>query len=43
LIAAMTIEATTQTTMTTCIQIQKRGMAFDPSDRTVTKPRRAGL
>jgi hypothetical protein len=27
----MTIEATTQITITTCIQIQKRGMAADPS------------
>jgi hypothetical protein len=28
----MTIEATTQMTMTTCIQIQKRGMVADPID-----------
>lgn len=28
----MTIEAATQMTMTTCIQIQKRGMAADPID-----------
>jgi hypothetical protein len=26
LVSAMTIEATTQTTITTCIQIQKRGI-----------------
>lgn len=32
----MTIEAATQMTMTTCIQIQKRGMAADPSDTNVT-------
>ena len=35
----MTIEAATQTTMTTCIQIQKRGMAADPSDTNVTLAR----
>jgi nucleotide-binding universal stress UspA family protein len=29
----MIIEAATQTTITTCIQIQKRGMAADPNDR----------
>jgi len=28
----MTIEAATQMTMTTCIQIQKRGIAGDPID-----------
>jgi hypothetical protein len=34
---AMTIDAATQITITTCIQIQKRGMAADPIDRTVTR------
>jgi hypothetical protein len=33
----MTIEAATQMTMTTCIQIQKRGMAADPIDRAFTR------
>jgi hypothetical protein len=33
----MTIEAATQIMITTCIQIQKRGMAADPIDRTVTR------
>jgi hypothetical protein len=39
----MTIEATTQTTMTTCIQIQKRGMAADPIDKAFTRRRRRCL
>jgi hypothetical protein len=33
----MAIEAATQITITTCIQIQKRGMAADPIDSTVTR------
>jgi hypothetical protein len=32
----MTIEAATQITITTCIQIQKRGMATDPIDTAFT-------
>jgi hypothetical protein len=39
----MTIEAATQMTMTTCIQIQKRGMAADPSDKPFTWRRRRCL
>jgi hypothetical protein len=39
----MTIEATTQMTMTTCIQIQKRGMAADPIDTAFTRRSRRCL
>lgn len=39
----MTIEAATQITITTCIQIQKRGMAADPSDTAFTRARPARL
>jgi hypothetical protein len=39
----MTIEATTQMTMTTCIQIQKRGMMGDPIDTAFTSRRRRCL
>lgn len=39
----MTIEAATQMTMTTCIQIQKRGMTADPIDTAFTRWRRSCL
>jgi hypothetical protein len=40
---AITIDAITQTTITTCIQIQKRGIAADPIDSRFTWARRRCL
>jgi hypothetical protein len=39
LIAAITIDATTQITITTCIQIQKRGTGPDASASGVARVR----
>jgi hypothetical protein len=40
---AITIDASTQMTITTCIQIQKAGTTPDPSHAPFTTPPSAGL